>query len=100
MKSPAAVRAFFETVLQRMRHFKVDVIALDSKAAAYMYYKNQEYHDLYDFLSCRHAKRDATRGASHLLFYQKHPSQLHEANDFDCCFMAILSWESQSDPES
>ena len=49
MKSPAAVRAFFETVLQRMRHFKVDVIALDSKAAAYMYYKNQEYHDLYDF---------------------------------------------------
>ena len=42
MKSPAAVRAFFETVLQRVRHFKVDVIALDASAAAYMYYKNQE----------------------------------------------------------
>ena len=35
MKSPAAVRAFFETVLQRVRHFKVDVIAGDAKAAAY-----------------------------------------------------------------
>ena len=36
MKSPAAVREFFETVLQQVRHFKVDVIAGNAKAAAYM----------------------------------------------------------------
>ena len=65
MKSPAAVREFFETVLQQVRHFKVDVIAGNAKAAAYMYYKNQEYQDLYDFPVVVNAKRDATRGASH-----------------------------------
>ena len=48
MKSPAAVREFFETVLQQVRHFKVDVIAGDGKAAAYMYCKNEEYQDLYE----------------------------------------------------
>ena len=31
-----------------MCHFKVDVIAGDANAAAYKYYKNQEYQDLYD----------------------------------------------------
>ena len=36
MKSPAAVREVFETVLQQVRHFEVDVIAGDAKAAAYM----------------------------------------------------------------
>ena len=40
MKSPAAVREFFETVLQRARHFEVDVIAGNAKAAAYMDCKN------------------------------------------------------------
>ena len=65
MKSPAAVQAFFETVRQQMRHFKVDVIAGDAKAAAYMYYKNQEYQDMFDFSAVVMPKRDATRGASH-----------------------------------
>ena len=60
MNSPAAVRDFFKTVLQQVCHFKVDVIAGDANTAAYKHYKSQEYQDLYDSLSCRHAQRDAT----------------------------------------
>ena len=47
MKSPASVREFFKTVLQQVCHLKVDVIAEEANAAAYKYYKNQEYQDLY-----------------------------------------------------
>ena len=38
MKSPAAIRQFFNTVLQQGCHLKVDVIAGDANAAAYKYY--------------------------------------------------------------
>ena len=48
MKSPAATREFFKMVFQQVCHFKVDVIAGDANAAAYWYYKNQEYQDLYN----------------------------------------------------
>ena len=51
MKSPAAVRQFFKTVLQQVCHFKVDVITGDANAAVCKNYKNQER-----FLSCRHAE--------------------------------------------
>ena len=34
MKSPLRVRQFFETVLQQVQNFKVDVIAGDANAAA------------------------------------------------------------------
>ena len=27
-----------------------------------------------------------------------HPTQLHAANDIDCCFMAILSWRKTAGP--
>ena len=27
-----------------------------------------------------------------------HPTQLHAANDIDCCFMAILSWGEPARP--
>ena len=43
MNSSAAVREFFETVLQQVCHFKVDVIAGDANSAAYKYYKKEEH---------------------------------------------------------
>ena len=47
MNSPAAVREFFGTMLQQVCHLKVDVIAGDANAAAFKYYKKQEYQDLH-----------------------------------------------------
>ena len=35
-------------MLQQVCHLKVDVIAGGANAAAYKYYKNQEYQDLHD----------------------------------------------------
>ena len=60
MNSPAAVREFFATVLQHVCHFKVDVIAGDANAAAYKYNKKPGVPRSAQFLSCSHAKRDAT----------------------------------------
>ena len=60
MKSLAAVRQLFKTVLQQVCHFKVVVIAGDANAAAYKYYKSQEYQDLHNFDSCYYVERDAT----------------------------------------
>ena len=48
MKAPYRVRQFFRAVLQQVHHFKVDVIAGGANAAAYKYYKKQEYQDLYN----------------------------------------------------
>ena len=62
VNAPAAVRECFETMLQQVCHFKVDVIAGNANAATCKYYKNQEYQYLHDSLCCRHAERDATRG--------------------------------------
>ena len=43
MKALYRVRQFFNTVLQQVHHFKVDVIAGDSNAAACKYHRKQEY---------------------------------------------------------
>ena len=48
MKAPYRVRQCFKTVLQQVHHFKVDVIAGDANAAAYTYYRKQEYQDVYN----------------------------------------------------
>ena len=48
MSAPASVRQFFQTVLQLVYHFKVDVIAGDANAAAYRFFKKQDYQDLYN----------------------------------------------------
>ena len=45
MNAPYRVRQFFKTVLQQEYHFKVDVIVGDASAAAYRYYRRQEYQD-------------------------------------------------------
>ena len=101
MKSPAAVRQFFKTSLQQVCHFKDDVIAGDANAAAYKYYKNQDYQDLYDFsvaVVLREMKREVNTGhpfESRLHIddsINNHPPQLHAADDLDCRFVGILSW--------
>ena len=48
MSSPAAVREFFGTVLQKVNHFMIDVIAGDANAAACKYNKKQEHQHLHD----------------------------------------------------
>ena len=48
VQSTAADRDFFNTVLQQVCHFKVDVIAGDANSAAYKYDQKQEYQDLHD----------------------------------------------------
>ena len=78
-----------------MCHFKVDVIAGDANAAAYKYYKGQEYPDLCDSsvaVMLREMQREVNTGypsESRLRIdysTNNHPPQLHGANDLDCCF--------------
>ena len=101
MKSPAAVREFFGTVLQQVYQFKVDVIAGDANAAAYKYYKKQEHQELHDSsvaVMLKEMQREVNTGHPferklHIDYSANcHPTQLHAANDIDCCFMDILSW--------
>ena len=60
MNAPYHDRQFFKTVLQQVYHFEVDVIAGDANAAAYKYYKKQEYQDLHKSSFCRYVERHAT----------------------------------------
>ena len=92
MTSPAAVREFFGSVLQQVCHLKFDVIAGDANAAAYKYYKKQEYPDLYDSsvaVMLRETKREVNTGHPfenrlHIDYSTNfHPTQLHAANDID-----------------
>ena len=48
MRAPHSLRQFFEKVLKKDQHYRVDVLAGDATAAAYRYYKRQEYQDLYN----------------------------------------------------
>ena len=107
MKSPASALEFFNTVLQQVCHFKVDVIAGDVIAAAYKYQKRQEYQDLHNSsvaIMSREMQREVNTGhpfASRLhIDYSTsgHPPQIHAADDLDCCFIAILSWGKHVGP--
>ena len=65
MNAPAAARHSFETVLKQVCHFKVDVIAGDANAAAYRYYRHQEYQDLHNSsvsIMLREMQREVNRG--------------------------------------
>ena len=107
MKPPAAAREFFKTVLQQVYHLKVDVIAGDANAAAYRYYKNPEYQyqdNSSVAVMLREMQREVNTGQPfenrlHIDYSTKiHPSQLHAADDLDCCFMVILSWRKPVGP--
>ena len=65
MKTPYRVRQLLKTLLQKVQHYKVDVIAGDANSAAYKHYKKQEYQDLYtSSVAFLHVERNAT-GAQH-----------------------------------
>ena len=107
MKSPLRVRQFFKTMLQHVHNFKVDVIAGDANAAAYKYFKKQQYQDLYNSsvaVMLREMQREVNEGRPfesrlHLDSHtHNHFSQLISASDLDCCFMAILSWRKPHGP--
>ena len=92
----------------RTIHFKVDVIAGDANAAAYKYFSEQEYQDLHNSsvaIMLREMQREVNTGRPferrlHIDYYtNSHFSQLISANDLDCCFMSILSWENHQDPD-
>ena len=92
-----------------MCHVKVDVIAGDANAAPFKYYKNQEYQDLYDSsvaVMLREMQREVNTGHTfeiklHIVCStNNHPAQLHAANETDCCFMAIPSWEKRAGPRT
>ena len=107
MNSHAAVREFFGTALQQVCHFKVDVFAGDANAAAHKYYKKQEYQDRYNSsvaIMQREMQREFNMGLPfenrlHIDYSTNNPpTQLHAANDIDCCFLAILSWRKPAGP--
>ena len=87
-------------MLQQVCHFEVDVMAGDATAAAYNDYKKQEYQDLYNSsvaIMLREMQREANTGPPFEnrlridFSTDNHPTQLHAANDIDCCFVAFLS---------
>ena len=90
-----------------MNHFKVDVIAGDANAAAYKYYKKQEYQDVFNSsiaVMLRDMQREVNMGHPfesrlHIDYNtNNHLSQLRSANDLDCCTMAVLSWGKPPGP--
>ena len=90
-----------------MCHLKVDVIAGDANAAAYKHYKKQAYQDLHNSsvaIMLREMQREVNMGLPlenklHIDYStNNHPTQLHAANDINCCFMAIQSWRKPVGP--
>ena len=90
-----------------MCHFKVDVIAGDANAAVFKYYNKQEDQDLFNSsvaIMLREMQREVNLGLPfenrlHIDYStNNHPTQLHAANDIDCCFMAILTWGKPAGP--
>ena len=79
----------------------------DANAAAYKYYKKREQQDLHDSsvaVMLREMQREVNTGHPferklHIDYsINNHPTQLHAANEIDCCFMAILSWRKPAGP--
>ena len=57
LRAPHRVRQVFAQALKKVQHHRVDVVVGDATAAAYRYYKRQEYQALYNSSICRHVKR-------------------------------------------
>ena len=101
MKALCRVRQFFAKVIKRVQHHRVDVIAGDANAAAFKYYKRQEYQDLYNSwvaVMLREMEREVNidrpfQSRLHIDYSTKnHHSQLRSTDYSDCCFVATLSW--------
>ena len=102
MRAPYRVRQFFAKVLKKVQHYRVDVIAGDANAAAYKYYKRQEYQDLYNSsvsVMLRDMQPEVNKNRQfqsrlHIDYStNNHHSQLRSTDYPDGCFMAILSCE-------
>ena len=100
MNAHGSVRQLIKTVLQQVHNFKVDVIAGDARAAAYKYYKRQEYQGVYNSsvaIRLRAKHREVNEGrpfASRLQIdygNSNHSLHISSASDLDRCFMALLS---------
>ena len=102
----------FESFSQRysreVQHYRVDVIAGDANAAAYKYYKKQEYQDLHNSsvaVMLRQVQREVNMDRPFESRLQidcstnNHSSQLRSTNYPDCCFMALLSCQNRLNPE-
>ena len=94
------------TILRKCT-YRVDVVAGDANAAAYRFYKRQEYQDLYNSsvaVMLREMQRGIIMGRPfesrlHIDYStSNHHSQLRPADDLDRCFMAILSWGKPPGP--
>ena len=48
LRAPHRVRQVFAQALKKVQHHRVDVVVGDATAAAYRYYKRQEYQALYN----------------------------------------------------
>ena len=77
--------AVFKTVLQKVHHFKVDVVVGDANAAALLKKSSVA-------VVLREMQREVNTGRPFENSNNNHFSQLRSASDLDCCFMAILSW--------
>ena len=109
MKAPYRVRQFFVTKLQQVHRFKVDIIAGDANAAAYKYYKKQEYRDLYSSsvaVMLREMQREVNTGRP---FERRLHIDYHTNNHFlsfaQQVILIVASWlfsheENHLDPES
>ena len=99
----------FESFSQRysreVQHYRVDVIAGDANAAAYKYYKKQEYQDLYNSsvaVMLREMQREVNMDRPFETRLQidcstnNHSSQLRSTNYPDCCFMALSHAKTDS----
>ena len=107
MKTPHRVRQFFEKVLKKVQHYRVDVIAGDANEAVYRVFQRHKYQDLYNSsvaVKLREMQREINMGRpfeSRLHIddsANNHHSQLRSADDLDCCCVAILSWRKPPGP--
>ena len=96
-------------MLQQVCHFKVDVIAGDANAAAYNYYRSQEYQDLYNSsvaVMLREIQREVNtghpfEGKPHIdYFTNTHPLSFTQQMILIVAFWLFPHGENLSDPES
>ena len=95
LRAPHRVRQVFAQSLKKVQHHRVDVVVGDATAAAYRYYKRQEYQALYNSsiaVTLRQNKRKFKMNrpfqSRHHSDYptDHHHSQLRSTDYPDCCF--------------
>ena len=107
MNSPAAVRYFSKQCFNKCITSRLMSLQEMPTLQHTSTTKKQEHQDLHDSsvaVMLREMQREAKTGHPferrlHIDYStNNHPTWLHEANDTDCCFMAILSWRKPAGP--